>query len=92
MTKGVFQNPQLRPIASALNVLGGGKPLAPRAHMALGGVTSTEVNSQLRAQMGEPIDYNKLANALRKVPLSVSVRDTKAAAQRDDFTQSMSNS
>jgi hypothetical protein len=91
MTKGVWQNPLLRPLASQLNVLGGGAPLMPRAHMALGGVTSSVVQSQIRPAAAPAIDYQQLANALRKVPLSVSVRDTKAAAGRDAFTESQAN-
>jgi hypothetical protein len=91
LTKGVWQNPLLRPLASQLNVLGGGAALVPRAHMAVGGVTPAVVQGQLRSTMGPAIDYKQLAGALRQVPLSVSVRDTKAAASRDDFTQAQAN-
>jgi hypothetical protein len=94
LTKGVFQSPVLRPLASALNVLGGGRALVPNqpsAHMALGGIAKPLVMQQLRGQSGAPIDYERLARVMEKVSLSVSVRDTKAAAARDTFTQGQAN-
>ncbi|MGI4819885.1 MAG: hypothetical protein ACRYFV_01630 [Janthinobacterium lividum] len=92
LTKGVFQNEHLRQAASALNVLGGGKPLAPRAHMALGGVTSTQVNTQLRGQMGEAIDYNQLASAMSRIKVKATISDVQAGLDRKAFTEKQSNS
>ena len=92
LTKGVWQNPLLRPLASQLNELGGGAALMPRSHMALGGVNRSVVQAQLQPTAAAPIDYQQLASALKKVNLSVSVRDTKAANVRDAFTDSQANS
>ncbi len=39
LTKGVANDPYLLAQASALNVAGGGVPLVPRKHMAVGGIT-----------------------------------------------------
>jgi hypothetical protein len=64
----------------------------PRAHMAVGGVTSSLAQAQLRPAVAPAIDYQQLAKALQRVNLSVSVRDTKAAASRDAFTESLANS
>ena len=80
------------PVLSALNVAGGGKPLAPAPYMALGGVASPYVRESLAGPQVAPIDYDKLAAALQKVNLSVSVRDTAAAQARQDFTDRMANS
>jgi hypothetical protein len=92
LTKGVWSNPLLRPVASALNVLGGGRPLIPASYMGASGLASPLVREQLRGNVTVPIDYNRLATAFAKMSLSVSVRDTKAAAARDAFTQSQANS
>jgi hypothetical protein len=60
--------------------------------MALGGVPQPLILSQLQGgNAPQPIDYSHLASALQKVQLSASVRDTKAAKVRDDFTQRMAN-
>jgi hypothetical protein len=95
LTRKVTDSPLLLSLASTVNQLAGGRALVsnlPSPHMALGGITSTAVASQMRAYMGQPIDYNRLAAAMQKVNLSVSVRDTKAAAVRDAFTESQANS
>jgi hypothetical protein len=92
LSKGVFQNKKLFAAASALNVAGGGKPLASAPYMALGGVASPYVREALAGPQAVVIDYDKLAAALQKVNLSVSVRDTAAAQARKDFTDRMANS
>ncbi|MGI4884274.1 MAG: hypothetical protein ACRYFR_04875 [Janthinobacterium lividum] len=105
LAKGVWDNPLLRPIVSYINVMGGGRPLTARAYMADGGVASTAYGRQLLAGnvgapggaaspvvVQQPIDYRKLASAMQQTHLSVSVRDTKAAAGRDAFTESLANS
>lgn len=93
LTKGVWQNPVLRPLASQLNVMGGGKPLTglPAPRMALGGVAQPLVLESLRGGAGEGIDYDRLARAMQKVNLSVGVRDIDAAQGRKQFTQSQAN-
>jgi hypothetical protein len=91
LTRKVTDNPLLLSLASIVNQLAGGKPLAPRTHMAVGGVATTTVREQLRAATGPAIDYSRLAKALQGVNLSVSVRDTKAANVRDEFTQRNAN-
>jgi hypothetical protein len=92
LTKGVFQNPLLRRAASDLNVLGGGKPLAPATHLALGGITSTSARDQLRPQVNVSIDYDRLAGAVSKLRIYTRTSDTKAALAADAYTQSMMNS
>jgi hypothetical protein len=92
LTRGVWNNPLLRPIASMLNVAGGGAPLMPRAHMALGGVASSLSQAQLRGNVTEGIDYNRLATALEKVRIYTRTQDTVTALEKHTYTQSVSNS
>jgi hypothetical protein len=92
LTKGVFQNPLLRKAASELNVLGGGKPLAPATHLALGGITSTSARDQLRPTTPEPIDYNRLATAFTQIQVKATISDVNAGLERKSFTDKMTNS
>ncbi len=91
LTRGVFENKELFAAASALNVAGGGKALAPARFMDLGGVASSYVRESLAGPVVVPIDYDRLADALRQVPLSVGVRDTMAAEARRIFTEQNAN-
>ena len=91
LTKGVWDNPVLRPLASTLNVLGGGAPLLPRAHLALGGVTAASAANQLRGDVAAGLDYAKLAQAMSRVNVKATISDVKAGLNRDAQTQGMSN-
>lgn len=94
LTKRVSENPLLLSLASAVNQLAGGRALAPNLptpHLAVGGIAQPLILDQLRGTVSPGIDYDRLANALRKVPLSVSVRDTKAANARDNYTEQQAN-
>ena len=95
LTKSVSQNPLLLSLASTVNQLAGGRALAPNLvvpQMALGDVSQPLALDQLRGNAGQSIDYKQLARAMQKVNLSVSVRDTTAAAERKAFTDGISNS
>ncbi|GAB3637269.1 hypothetical protein GCM10027422_28590 [Hymenobacter arcticus] len=59
--------------------------------MAMGGVAQPLILDQLRGPAAAPIDYDKLVRAFQGVNLSVSVRDTDAAAGRKKFTDNLSN-
>jgi hypothetical protein len=92
LTKGVYENPLLRPIASALNVMGGGKELIPRSHLAVGGITSPLVAEQLRGDVSAGFDYNKLATAMSRVKVKATISDVQAGLDRKAFTDSQANS
>lgn len=95
LTKGVWQNDLLRPMASMLNVMGGGAPLLPRGHMALGGVASARVPEQLRGGATQVINPAQLgaavAAALRKQPPVIRWVDYKQAESRAGFTDALAN-
>lgn len=91
LTKGVYQNPALRPLASMLNVLGGGKPLVPGRFMALGGVASTMVRDSLRGEVVPGLDYDRLAAAMSHVKVKATISDVKAGLARDAFTQDLAS-
>ena len=95
LTKGVWNNPLLRPLASKLNVLGGGAPLMPRAHMAVGGVTAASAASLLRGD-SPLVDPKALglavAAALRKNPPIARWVDFKKAEARNTFTDTLASS
>jgi hypothetical protein len=95
LTKGVFQSPVLRPLASTLNVLGGGRalvPSQPSAHMALGGIAKPLVMQQLRGGVGEGIDYSRLAQAVSKINVKATISDVDAGLKRKAFTDKVANS
>jgi hypothetical protein len=64
--------------------------------MALGGVTTSLMQQQLRGDVGAPIDYDRLAQAtaraLRQSPPITKWSDFKAAENRANFTDQNSNS
>lgn len=74
LTKGVHRNPALRPFASLLNILGGGKPLyqdpmpaATMARYAEGGVVRYDASYMAAMSSrngGSQIDYQELAQAI----------------------------
>lgn len=84
LTKGVYLNPALRAVASQLNIMGGGKPLAPTNYAAMGGIISPSLYSGAAANVNTPaIDYNKLAKAISQQPIYViptEIRDKANAA------------
>jgi hypothetical protein len=94
LTKGVWQNPLLRPLASQLNVLGGGKALTglPEPRMALGGVAQPLMLEQLRGNAAAPIDYARLANAVSKLNVKATISDVQTGLNRAAETQRLSNS
>jgi hypothetical protein len=95
LTRRVSQNPLLLSLASAVNQLAGGRPLVPNSpvpRMALGGISVPLAQQQLRGDVAAPIDYTRLAKALTKVNIYTRTSDTKAALDRDAFTQAQSNS
>jgi len=104
LTKGVYQDKRLFAAASALNVAGGGRPLLPARFLAAGGMMDTRlaarqvVNATASASPTPtvvvnppaPIDYDRLARAMGKATLSVSVRQINEGQQLDSFTKSES--
>jgi hypothetical protein len=91
LTRGVWENPLLRPLASTLNVLGGGAPLMPRTHMAVGGVTTNVAAQQLRGPAPAPIDYAKLAAAVSQINVKATISDVNAGLERKAFTDKNAN-
>jgi hypothetical protein len=99
LTKRVSQNPLLLSLASAVNQLAGGRaltaslPAFPR--MALGGVTTSLMQQQLRGDVAAPIDYDRLgratAKALRENPPVNRWTDFQAAQNRATFTEKNSS-
>lgn len=100
LTKGVWRNPLLRPIASLLNEAGGGAPLMRRPHMALGGVVSvqaslgaitTPVAREALRGAGPQFDPKAIgalvAQALRDNPAYVRWVDFESAQKRNEFTE-----
>lgn len=72
------------PILSAINQIGGGKPLAPTNYAAMGGILSPSIYSGATASNAvQGIDYNKLAKAVSNQPIYViptEIRDKANAA------------
>ncbi|TGD82870.1 hypothetical protein [Hymenobacter wooponensis] len=96
LTKGVWRSPLLRPLASVLNVMGGGKPLAPSGHMALGGVVQSSfvresVKGPAPALSAEEVGAGVVAAIRRSGAIKATIVDVKEGLARDEFTQSMSN-
>lgn len=95
LTKGVWANPLLRPVASALNVMGGGLPLVPRAHMAVGGVAQPLILDQLRGNVAA-MDHQAIglavAAALRQNPPVNRWSDFQQAQARNAFKDTLANS
>lgn len=92
LTKGVYQNPTLRALASALNVAGGGNPfakmLALPARYSEGGMVPRNLPEYLpQVKTGgvvvqtPPIDYNALAAALAARPADHEALATVLAAK-----------
>lgn len=96
LTRNVTQNPLLLSMASMVNQLAGGRALGPAMpafpRMALGGVTPTLAQQQLRGNIGEGIDYKKLAQQLEKVRIYTRTQDTATALERRAYTQNLSDS
>ena len=99
LSKGVWQNPLLRPLASQLNVMGGGQPLVPNfptPRMALGGVAQPLILEQLKGQVGQGIDYSQLgkvlADELRANPPRNVWSDFESASKRNAETKRLGNS
>ncbi|MCI1187878.1 hypothetical protein MON38_10640 [Hymenobacter sp. DH14] len=94
MTKGVWNNPLLRPLASTLNVLGGGAPLMPRVHMAVGGVTATQSAGYLRgdSMIVDPKALGQaVAAALSKTRIETKVSNIKRGLAKDAYNNSISS-
>lgn len=74
------------PLLSAINVAGGGKPLAPTRFAAMGGLIGPGMSA---APAGQLFDYDKLANkmvaAIERMPAPVvGISDIKAASAKQD--------
>lgn len=95
LTKGVWRNPQLRPLASALNQLGGGAALLPRPHLALGGLTAPVAYEQLRGGTAAGADAAAIgaavARSLRQNPPVTRWSDFKQAEARNSFSDALGN-
>jgi hypothetical protein len=87
MTKGVWQNPVLRPLASQLNVLGGGAPLIPRAHMAVGGVAPSFAREQLRGNADAGINYGRLAKELSKLKIYTKTQEIMTSIDKVNYAK-----
>ena len=97
MTKGVWRSPLLRPLASILNVLGGGKALVPSRYMAMGGVTSSNlvresVNGAAAALSADDIGAGVVEAIRRSGAIKATIVDVKDGLDRDQFTRDMSDS
>ncbi|WP_324671044.1 hypothetical protein [Hymenobacter sp. GOD-10R] len=99
LAKGVWRNPSLRPVASMLNVLGGGKPLTPamptlqRPRFADGTVIPDAYTRQyLRGNV--PPSASEIgkatAQALKGVKLDVGVSTLQDSQRRQAVTDSRS--
>lgn len=94
LSKGVWNNALLRPLVSQINVLGGGAPLLPRAHMALGGVTAAGAANQLRgdSMMVDPKALGQaVAAALSKVTIETKVSNIKRGLAKDAYNNSINS-
>ncbi|WP_400190673.1 hypothetical protein [Hymenobacter sp. B81] len=91
LAKGVYDSPLLRPLASILNVMGGGRPFSGFSrHMALGGVTqSAFVRDSLS---GHPIglDYDRLAQSLGKVNIYTKTQEVMTSMEKVKYTEALS--
>jgi hypothetical protein len=87
MTKGVWQSPLLRPLASQLNVLGGGAPLIPRAHMAVGGVAPTYAREQLRGNADAGINYGRLAKEIAKLKIYTKTQEIMTSIDKVKYAK-----
>jgi hypothetical protein len=96
LTKRVSQNPLLLSLASTVNELAGGRPLATNLpafpRLALGGLAAPLVQQQLRGTAGAaPIDYDRLAQAVSKLQVRATISDVDAGLERKAFTDKQAN-
>ncbi|MGI4736111.1 MAG: hypothetical protein ACRYG7_13120 [Janthinobacterium lividum] len=95
LTRGVSRNPLLLSLASTVNQLAGGRALVPNVpfpRLALGGVTTSIVQAQLRGQAPALIDYARLAAAMSHINVKSTISDVNAGLERKAFTDRLSNS
>lgn len=92
LTKAVSQNPLLLSLASLVNQAAGGRALVPGGvHLALGAITRPVAQAQLRGQVNEGLDYDRLAAAMSKLKVKATISDVKAGLERDRQTQALGN-
>lgn len=78
LTARVMRNPVLAEIASGINQMAGGVPLAPSRYMAMGGV----VPSGTDAALGASMDYERLGQVIANNTRPVLPLDTLNLAQQ----------
>jgi hypothetical protein len=91
LTKGVWRSPLLRPLASVLNVMGGGKPLAPSGYMAMGGVTQSSLVRESLTPAQPVIDYDRLAQSMEKVKIYTKTQEVMSSMVKVKYTQQLGN-
>ena len=97
--RGVSQSPLLLSLASTVNQLAGGRPLAPALptspRLALGGVARPLIMQQLRGN-AQPVDWQAIgkgfADSLRKNPPVNKWSHFVTAQKEADYTERMANS
>lgn len=93
LTKNVTANPLLLSLASTVNQLAGGRALVPNLtvpRMALGGLTYPALaQQQALGNAGAAIDYDRLAQAFKKVNIYTKTQETMKSIEKVKYTQSL---
>lgn len=84
LTKGVYKDPKLFAAASAINVAGGGVPLAPSMYMAAGGIASPTFAARQAASNNNTIEsqISALGDRIENIQPIVRVTDINRVNQQ----------